>query len=284
VTRSLRVVEPAGDDRAAGDALLAHWGQWMRAGGAADKSIRTRIEGINALRAHSGEPDPTMFTPGQLVAWLADCRSQWTRSTYSASARRWHAWLVEQDLREDDPTAKIPKPKEPRGIPRPVSDQALRDVLAVASRRTRAFILLAAYQGLRVHEVAQVRGEDFIDGWLHVTGKGGVRAALPVHVLVDYVARGWPSEGYWFPGSEDGHVPGVYVTQRVTWAFKRAGHPEFSAHALRHWYATTLLRGGTDIRTVQELMRHASLQSTQGYTQVSSLSKLDAVRRLGGPS
>lgn len=285
--RALRLV-PSSDQvekpEAAATALLELWAQWMRAGSMTAKTIETRTAALRALAGHAGQPDLTGFVPAQIVTWLADCRSQSTRYTYAVSARMWHRWLIEQGLRDDDPMLKVPKPPQPRGVPRPASDDALAAVLEVAGRRARAYILLAAYEGLRVHEIAKVRGDDFDgDGWMYVTGKGDVREAVPVHPLVQQQRRGWPEVGYWFPGRGQDHVSGNSVSATVSATFRRAGH-RFTAHQLRHWFGTQVQRTTRDIRVTQELMRHASLQSTQIYTKVSGASKVAAVHRLGAVS
>jgi site-specific recombinase XerD len=66
--------------------------------------------------------------------------------------------------------------------------------------------------------------------------------------------------------------------QRPVWA--RIGQPHQHLHRFRHWFATTLLRNGADIRTVQELMRHRSILSTQGYTAVTSPQRQAAIQLL----
>jgi integrase len=275
---ALRLVQGDGDQ---GSALLEEWADWYKAGGAADQTIRTRLTNIRLLAAHAGT-DPAAITSRQIVAWLASCNAQATKATYGTSARMWFAWLVEQGYRDDDPMVKVRKPKHPRGVPRPVSSEALAGALAVASRRARAYITLAAYAGLRVHEVAKVRGDDFADGWLYVTGKGDKAAALPVHPILGQLRRGWPAQDFWFPGTVDGHVGAGAVSTTIGATFTKAGHRGVTAHQLRHWYGTWLLRTTKDVRVVQELMRHASLASTQIYTEVSSDAKINAMRRLTG--
>jgi integrase/recombinase XerD len=258
------------------------WGQWLRAGGAADKTITTRLAGVQSMCGHAGGVHPAELTTTQIVAWLAGCSSRWTRRTYATTARLWHAWLVAQGIREDDPTTLIPRQPQPRGKPRPAADKAISDALGTRrlTRTTRAYILLAAYEGLRVHEIAKLRGEDFDDGWLHVAGKGDTQATLPVHPVVAELRRGFPETGWWFPGSDGGHVSGAAVSRAVSDAFTRAGH-HVTAHQLRHWFGTHLQRSTGDLRITQELMRHVSIQSTAIYTQVSTRSKVDAMRRLG---
>lgn len=264
--------------------LLDYWEQWMRAtAGASERTVETRLGGIEALCHHAGTDDPVSLTTRQIVAWLADQRAAWTRRTYAMTARQWHRWLVDQGFREDDPTAKLPLPPQPRGVPRPASSEALDAVLTDATRRLLAYIELAAFEGLRVHEIAKLRGEDFDDDgdWLYVRGKGGREWALPVHGRVQMLRRGFPARGWWFPSRRrpEGHVSPNSVTQAVSRAFRRHGY-DVTAHQLRHWFGTHALRTSKDLRVTQELMRHQSSSSTQIYTEVADLAKQETVRRL----
>lgn len=260
--------------------IMEQWAEWMRVEGGSEKTVTSRLYGIQALARHSGNTDPVTFTTRQIVAWLAACRNQWTRRTYANHARAWHAWLVEQGLRDDDPTVQTPRPREPRSVPRPAGRDAITAVLGSADRRARAYITLALFEGLRCVEIARVQGEDFNDGGrLLVHGKGGDPRWLPVHPLVAAVRATMPTEGYWFPGSQDGHVRPESVSATVSAAFRRAGY-RTTAHQLRHWFGTQVQRDGGDVRVTQELMGHRSVQSTQIYTQVEDQRKAVAVRRL----
>jgi integrase/recombinase XerD len=258
---------------------LEDWSDWMRAAGRADRTIDTRTKGIQALCHHAGNSDPVSITTRDLIRWLGDCRTAWTRRTYAMTARQWFGWLVEQGYRADDPSQRMPLPPLPRGVPRPASTVSIRQVLEVASRRSRAYILLGTFEGLRVHEIAKVKGEDFDDGWLYVEGKGGRVDAIPVHPLVEQLRRGYPVNGYWFPGRRGLHVSANSVTQTIGRAFERAGYHS-TAHQLRHWFGTHTQRTTKDSRITQSLMRHSSLESTQIYTEVADLRKVEAVRRL----
>jgi integrase/recombinase XerC len=95
----------------------------------------------------------------------------------------------------------------------------------------------------------------------------------------------YPKNGWWFPSyaCSGEHIRGQSVTQMISNVFRRAGVKP-GAHRLRHWYATKLLEAGADLRTVQELMRHASVQSTQIYTQVTDQRRREAIDRLGLPA
>ena len=151
------------------------------------------------------------------------------------------------------------------------------------NRRTRAMILLAAFAGLRVHEIAKVRGEhlDLVDRRLTVHGKGDITATLPLHhrIVEHAYAAGMPRTGWWFPGSDRGHQRRESVGQTIKEVMVRAGVLG-SAHQLRHWYGSELLANGVDLRTVQELMRHRSVSSTQIYTQVTDQRRVAGIDSL----
>jgi integrase/recombinase XerD len=260
------------------------WCQWMRAAGLAPKTVRTREAGISSLCTHANQPDPTQVTTFQIVAWLADSHAAWTRRTYWITARAWCQWMCDMNIRPDNPTEKMARPKVPRSVPRPVPLEIVRAVLSdPPSVRAYAYVALAAYAGLRVHEIAQIRGED-VDleaGWLHVAGKGGQVAAVPLHPIVVTLAAGSPRHGYWF-ASGDGHVRPDAVTETVSKALHRVGY-QGSAHALRHTFGTEIQRLVRDVRVTQELMRHQSVTSTQIYTEVSDRDMVAAVHALRRP-
>ena len=261
------------------DELLHEWEDWMRAGSAAHLTIKTRLTGIRTLCRHAGTDDPVSLTTRQIIRWLSDCDARWTRCTYATTARAWHRWLVQQGHRVDNPMDGVPMPKQPRSTARPAPSSVVRDVIDGAPRKARAYIVLGTFLGLRVHEIAKVRGEEFIDGWYFAEGKGGDVEGIPTHPLVEQLRRGYPETGFWFPGATDGHVAGSAVGCTISAAFTRRGH-HITAHQLRHWYGTHAQRVGKDSRVTQRLMRHASLQSTQIYTEVADQGMVETVRRL----
>ncbi len=153
--------------------------------------------------------------------------------------------------------------------------------------RTRVKILLAALAGLRVHEIAKVRGEDVdIDGRvLRVTGKGGRTDNIPLHNLLVAAAMTMPKRGWWFPAN--GRRPGEHLRDKsvsdiIGDAMRRADVPG-TPHSLRHWYGTNLVAAGADLRTAQTLLRHAHLQTTAIYVQVADGKRTEAIDRLKLP-
>lgn len=259
---------------------MSLWADWLRASGARPRTVGTRMAGVKALASHASLDDPATATTADLIGWLGSCKTEWTRKTYYATARSWFGWLVDMGLRTDNPLERIAKPRTPRSLPRPAPTATVPAMLAHPTcPRAYAYTCLACYAGLRVHEIAKVRGEDLEGGWLYVDGKGGHRAAIPVHERIAALAVGLPERGYWFPGAEDGHVHATAVSQTLRNGLRRAG-ADGTAHSLRHWYGTAILRSSRDLRVTQELMRHASPASTAVYTQVASVDKQRAIASL----
>jgi site-specific recombinase XerD len=272
--------------------LLDDWSAWQRA---ESKSPRTIHERRRVVEYFAKRYDALRASEGDLVAFLGELesRSKATRANYFGHLRAWYRWLVFHGHRLDNPCDRLATPRFPRQRPRPISNDELERLLnsrlhrrARLHRRTRTMILLAAFQGLRVHEIAKISGED-VDvpaGTLRVVGKGSVDATLPLHPAIAEQAALYPDHGYWFPGrnADEDHVLGHSVSGIIGEAMKRAGIAP-GAHRLRHWYATSLVGADVNLRVVQELMRHASLQTTQIYTQVTIDQQRTALRSLTLP-
>ncbi|WP_240757558.1 tyrosine-type recombinase/integrase [Nakamurella flava] len=263
--------------------LLAQWATWMRAQNCAETTIQARTARIRILEEFAGAPAAEL-TIDEIYAYTATIAHPSTKATYYAHLRAWYRWLVQAGHRDDDPTQRVKAPRSPRRLPHPVADAHMRVLLAGGHySRTHVMILLAALAGLRVHEIAKVRGEDvdLVANTIRVTGKGHVTTVLPLHPMLATAALRMPRRGWWFParGSRTGHVLPRSVTDVVRLAMRRAGVPG-SAHSLRHWYGTTLVQSGTDLRTAQTLLRHANLNTTEIYTQVDDRMRRAAVHRL----
>lgn len=271
---------------------LDDWALWMESGGLRERTIKGRLE-VVTLFARRVAVDPITADWRAIARFLNSLkRETGTRSTYRGALRAFYSWLVIDGQRTDNPVDRLPRDKPIRRKPRPIPNEALGRLLSIRMhRRTRMMILLAALQGMRVHEVAKVRGEDIYGGRITILGKGAHLASIPAHSLVESEAArlGFPREGYWFPSYEaygDGRAAGPIaaktVSKTISAAMQRAGVPG-TPHALRHWYGTELMRRGADLRTVQELMRHLSITSTQLYTEVSDEHMVTAIERLSAP-
>ncbi|WP_068149073.1 tyrosine-type recombinase/integrase [Rhodococcoides corynebacterioides] len=211
-----------------------------------------------------------------------------SRHTYFGVLRSYFRWHISVHPDHADPTAALPRPRQPSGIPKPLTQAQFETLLRTPMhRKTHAMILLAALAGLRVHEIAKVRGEDvdLDERTMFVYGKGQKEALIPLHPQLVVLAETMPRQGYWFPANSRGSGPvrPGSVGRTIGNAMDRAQIPG-SAHSLRHWFATTLVRSGSDLRTVQTLMRHGSLQTTQRYVEVDADAQVRALDRLVLPT
>lgn len=200
---------------------------------------------------------------------------------------------------EPDPAApRLRGPRIKKGLPRPVTpDEAVNLAETVAEQaheewiaaRDRAVLLLLYGAGLRIAEALALPASALPLGEsLTITGKGSrqrVVALLPVvrTAVADYAARcPWPlaKNQPLFRGAKGGPLSQGMVQKAMARARVLLGLPPTATpHALRHSFATHLLGAGADLRSLQELLGHASLSSTQIYTKVDAATLLDVYRK-----
>jgi integrase/recombinase XerD len=261
--------------------LLAAWRTALRAEARTRDTIDTRVYGVTSLAKTC---DPVHATTDEVRAWLADQRSPWTTRTYFVTARRWYAFLLERGARADDPTAVMRAPRLPKRVPRPLDAAALEQCLADAQGVTYAYLLLGAFEGLRVSEIARVRGEDVTRAGIRVRGKGGREDVLPTHPLVWELAQGMPRRGWWFPSpnARRGHVLAGTVSTHLSRYFAEVG-VDGTAHMLRHSFGTRVLAAsGRDLLTTSQLMRHENPATTAGYLLVDDAHRAAVIHGLPG--
>jgi integrase/recombinase XerD len=211
--------------------------------------------------------------------------SRWTRSTYWSHLVGYYSWAVEGDWLTLNPMRPLRRPPAGDALPDPVTDEELAIALERSPRWPYgAAVMLAAYAGLRAGETVQLRREDVTQDQVHVrVGKGGKGRWVDTHEALWAYFRDEP------PGPLVRTVTGrrmrpEYLVRQQRPHWLRIGLPRVHLHRFRHWFATALLRGGADIRVVQELLGHSSLTSTQGYTLVVSEQRRLAVRTLPAPT
>lgn len=188
-------------------------------------------------------------------------------------------------------------PRVKKGLPRPVTPDEAVNLAAMVEEeasepwigaRDRAVLLLLYGAGLRIAEALAVTGAALPLGeTLMVTGKGGKQRMAPLLPIVresvaDYLRQcPWPmaADAPIFRGAKGGPLSQGMVQKAVARARVLLGLPASATpHALRHSFATHLLGAGADLRSLQELLGHASLGSTQIYTKVDAATLLDVYR------
>lgn len=165
--------------------------------------------------------------------------------------------------------------KTQKKLPRPISEADLELALSRAEGETRLMLLLGAYAGLRASEIAAVHADDVDRGGsvLRVLGKGNKVRNVPIHPKL---APFLPASGWAFPSTAR---PGEHVTRYYIGNRLRTVLPSpWTAHSLRHRFATMVYQASQDIRAVQELLGHESIRTTEIYVKVDAGRLGDVVR------
>lgn len=246
-------------------------------------TIRNQASLLRSVERHTGQlVEADIFTLRRYMG--REDISAGTKRKIRDSLVGFFRFLREEGIRDDDPTIRLPKPKAPKGTPRPFTREQVELMLTSGAYfRTRVMIMLGYFQGFRVSQIARVHGHDIdlLTMTIRTVGKGGKEARLPLHPAIAAIVPLMPMDGYWFParGGRTGHIHGASVTQRITLAKQRAGilDPKLTPHSLRHAFGSELVEEKVDIRVVQELMMHESLSTTQIYTRVSERRKTEAI-------
>jgi len=253
---------------------LNHYAAWLHAGHRSPKTIGLRTVHLRAFARATGL-GPFEADLDALVAYLGSKTwSATTRHSIRSSLRSFYSWAFAAGHMPSDPTGLLPTITPTRGRPRPAPESAVQVGRGAVDPRVRLMIELGATVGMRAGEIAQVHTDDLrqdLYGWsLVIHGKGGKIRLVPLNDRLPILLRNM-GEGYVFPGRIDGHLSASYVSKIMS-----AALPEgYTAHTLRHRFASVAYRAERDIRAVQELLGHASVATTQIYTEVPD----DALRR-----
>jgi len=249
--------------------------------------------------AAAGIDDPALAEEQDVVAFLGALRAGATPvgTHYRASSvarslaavRGFHRFLVRERLAGSDPSHDLGTPKVPSSLPKALEIAQVEALLgAVAgddprALRDRALLETLYAAGLRVSEATALDLDDLDldDGAVRAFGKGAKERLVPLgrsarRALEAWLVRGRPA----LASARSGpalflNAQGTRLSRQGCWKIlrrhaKRAGlESHVSPHVLRHSFATHLLAGGADIRSVQELLGHASLATTQVYTKVT---------------
>ena len=250
---------------------------WLKAGGRSKRTVHDRKRVLEHADAHL--PWGLDEANGKEFATYLSQWTGWTLHTYDYHLRGFTRWGVRAGELITDQMLNLARPPEGNRIPHPCTDDEIAQALTAPEHPWRRAIMLASYAGLRCCEIVTAHRRDIADGALRVKGKGNKVRVVPlaeplVHELRD--AKGLLCVG---GRGQELSAQDLTAMQRAVW--RRIGlDDEFRLHRCRHWFATRLLDGGADLRVVQELLGHASIHSTQGYTAVAVGRMQSAVTRL----
>lgn len=230
---------------------------WQTAG-LASGTIRNRLTAFQAC----GGVDATRASVGEYLRGIPGLA---TRRARLSDLRVSFRILLGLGMLEADPTIGVPRVKAPRWMPKPLLDDEIETVFRFADDELREWCTLALYAGLRAGEIATLRG-DQLERWpegyaLRVVGKGSKEGIVPVHPLVLPILSG--KTGWLYPGTTSNRV-----THKARYLFGKHGI-NGGIHRLRHTFATRALKASEgDLLCVRDLLRHASVATTQIYTQL----------------
>jgi integrase/recombinase XerC len=246
----------------------------------------------HAARAGCATPAEVDLTVlrGWLAARMRRGAARTSQARRAAAARTFTAWLHRVGLSPTDAGAQLASPRAHRELPTVLrADQAASLVTGDPHRhdaeavRDRAVLELLYATGARVSELCGLDRADVdeVRRLVRVMGKGAKERSVPYglpaqRALEDWLRHGRPelaadsSGDALFLGVKGGRLQQTVVRRIVRDAALAVGLPHTSPHDLRHSAATHLLDGGADLRTVQDLLGHAALSSTQIYTHVST--------------
>ncbi len=252
--------------------------------------------------------DPLDITHREIRRWLAEqSRARYTASSVDrrlSAVRDLYRWLVHEGITDKDCAAAVAGPKRAKTLPRTMDDASVAklldtcDVSTPDGLRDRCFLELLAATGSRISEAAglKVSDIDIARRQVRLFGKGAKERIVPlydaaVETALAYIENARPELLAKAKGrSKAGDA--LYISTRgnamsadaLRTVFERhvglAGlDPTLTPHAMRHTYATELLANGADMRSVQELLGHANLATTQIYTHLSVERLKEATRQ-----
>ncbi len=258
-------------------------------------TLRAYDGDLRSLLAHAaflGAVEPVELDLSVLRSWLARERaagaSRATLARRGSTARTFTAWAHRRGLLPTDPGQRLATPKGHRTLPDVLRvDEAIALVTVAGEEpedhRDRAVLELLYATGIRVGELCGLDAADLDPGRrvVRVLGKGRKERAVPYGLPAQEALDRWVTHGRpaWareisgsalFLGRRGGRVDARTVRTLVHRRLAGVpGAPDLGPHGLRHSAATHLLEGGADLRSVQELLGHATLATTQIYTHVS---------------
>lgn len=267
------------------------------------RAYRADLTAFLAWARREGVP-PLDLTHRDLRSYLVELtRAGYTPQTISrhlSALRGLYRWMQREGRCSAATAVALSSPKLARTLPRTMSDEDVRRLLSVCegddpvSLRDRAFLELLYATGARVSEVSglEVGDVDPVAAQVRLFGKGSKERIVPVYQealdrVDDYVRRGRaslvrperPCSALFVSTRGNPMSPDALRTVFERRVVQAGLDPSLTPHAMRHTFATELLGGGADLRSVQELLGHESLATTQIYTHLSVERLKDAARR-----
>ena len=297
--------------------MIDAWGVYLRANLAvSEHTLRAYVSDLRAFIVYcqvdelSTENIRSVVTLRAIRAWLASLvqqgKSRSTISRRTASIRSFTAWAYRRGYLDSDPGLLVTSARGDQKLPQVQTPSDTAELLSYAATRTREenspaairdwAILETIYAtGIRVSEVCSLdtTSIDQQGMTLRVIGKGNKERVVPftracLSALQAWLSHGRPSLAIpeagraLFVGDKGRRIDPRVIRAMIHRMCAQAGVRDLAPHALRHTAATHILAGGADLRAVQEMLGHSSLQTTQRYTHVDA-QRLSAIYKQAHP-
>ncbi len=262
--------------------------------GLASGTITSYSEDLNSFVSFLDEKEISLtgITEQNLFVYLMFLRKNGLQSRslarHMASLRGLYSFLLDQGLIQTNPTSLLENPKLPKLLPKLLSIREVESILAQPrasdklGARDKAMLELLYAAGIRVSEVSGLRVLNFDrqSGVVRVWGKGGKERIVPLHFTcmkwLEFYLQNWrrafsPKQDFMFLNRSGKGLSRQGIWKLIKkYAIKAGIRKQVSPHTLRHSFATHLLEGGADLRTVQILLGHSDITATEIYTHVQS--------------
>lgn len=297
--------------------MIDAWGVYLRANLAvSEHTLRAYVSDLRSFTTYcqvdelSTENIRSVVTLRAIRAWLASLvqqgKSRSTISRRTASIRSFTAWAYRREYLESDPGLLVTSARGDQKLPQVQTPSDTAELLSYAATRAREenspaairdwAILETIYAtGIRVSEVCSLdtTSIDQQGMTLRVIGKGNKERVVPftracLSALQAWLSHGRPSLAIpkagraLFVGDKGRRIDPRVIRAMIHRMCAQAGVRDLAPHALRHTAATHILAGGADLRAVQEMLGHSSLQTTQRYTHVDA-QRLSAIYKQAHP-
>jgi integrase/recombinase XerD len=243
----------------------------------------------------SSAPSWAGFGRQGILSYLLDLKERGyvatTLARKVAAAKSFFKFIVSEGIIKDNPTQNLASPKVGKSLPKPLSISQARRLLEEPARlstpeakRDKAMLQLLYASGMRVSELVSLNLDD-IDtegGYVRCFGKGHKERIIPIHEQAASAVEEYIKEARPHLAHNDAEMAlflncrGDRLTRQGLWqilkGYVKAANleAEVTPHTLRHSFATHMLSGGADLRSVQELLGHANISTTQVYTHLTS--------------
>lgn len=243
-----------------------------------DTTVRAYSTDLAQLAAFLGDKPASEVTMADLRAWLEHLHVDYAPSTIGrklACVRTYYRFGIREGWAKSNPAKQLDLPRRDQILPKVLTEGEVSNLLDKVSGRDKAMLEVMYAGGLRVSELVGLNLEhvNLDDAHVRVFGKGGRERICPIGQAAVAALRSYLEDRGEEPGAMFLNYQGGRLSDRSVRKLLEKLDLGATPHTLRHSYATHLLDHGADLRSVQELLGHKSVTSTQRYTHVSPARK-----------